>query len=341
MNPKIFGAFLAGLVVASGITYYLVKPPEPAPVKTQQQAAAPAAPETVPPAPAEATTPAEPVADSSATVPEPAASKPSAVIKTTTTATASKVKVTPAPKQSTAPPSRRSEPAPVQTASNTPPTSTTAPTPASAPAPSASNHESTNGGSAAKESEPPPYVPPKIDVPPPPNKVTIPAGTLLTVRLSDTLSTERNQPGDQFTAVLDQPLVADGFVLAERGAKAQGRIVELDRGGKVQGVAQLAVELTQIRTSDGQNIKVNTAAFKRQAEAGRNKDLAKVGIGAAIGAAIGAIAGGGKGAAIGAGAGGAAGAGSVLLTRGKPAELAVETRLSFRLAEPVVVTERR
>ena len=68
-----------------------------------------------------------------------------------------------------------------------------------------------------------------IDVPPPPNKVTIPAGTLLTVRLGEKLSTERNQPGDQFSAVLDQPLVIDGFVLAERGSKAQGRIVGVIR----------------------------------------------------------------------------------------------------------------
>jgi hypothetical protein len=61
---------------------------------------------------------------------------------------------------------------------------------------------------------------------------------------------------------------------------------------------------------------------------------------AGIGAAIGAIAGGGKGAAIGAGIGGAAGAGTVLATRGEQAELAAETRLSFRLKNPVTVTEK-
>ena len=63
--------------------------------------------------------------------------------------------------------------------------------------------------------------------------------------------------------------------------------------------------------------------------------------GAAGGAAIGAIAGGGKGAAIGAGAGGAAGAGTVLATRGKPAALPSETRITFRLAAPVTLTERK
>ncbi|MCU1292713.1 MAG: hypothetical protein JWP08_1563, partial [Bryobacterales bacterium] len=73
---------------------------------------------------------------------------------------------------------------------------------------------------------------------------------------------------------------------------------------------------------------------------GTGKDAAKVGGGAALGAIIGAIAGGGKGAGIGAGVGGAAGAGDVLLTRGKPVVLASETKLSFRLAAPVSITER-
>ncbi|MEO8131445.1 MAG: hypothetical protein ABI822_30395, partial [Bryobacteraceae bacterium] len=66
----------------------------------------------------------------------------------------------------------------------------------------------------------------------------------------------------------------------------------------------------------------------------------KIGAAAAIGAAIGAIAGGGKGAAIGAGAGGAAGTGGVMATRGKDAEVPVETKLSFRLRDAITLTER-
>jgi hypothetical protein len=170
--------------------------------------------------------------------------------------------------------------------------------------------------------------------------VTIARGTLVTVRLGETLSTETNSAGDQFNAVLDQPLEVDGFVIAERGAKAQGRIVELEKSGRVKGLARMAVELTHLHTSDGQNVRINTSAFTRQAESSTKRDAAKVGIGAAIGAAIGAMAGGGKGAGIGAGAGGAAGAGDVLLTRGKPAELRVETRISFRVSEPVTLSER-
>jgi hypothetical protein len=133
----------------------------------------------------------------------------------------------------------------------------------------------------------------------------------------------------------------DGFVIAERGARVDGRVVSSDRGGKVKGVAGLAIEITRIHTADGQSVAVQTDSFERRAEQSKKQDAAKVGAGAAIGAIIGAIAGGGKGAAIGAGVGGGAGAGDVLLTRGKPATLPSETRISFRLSNTVTITERR
>lgn len=177
--------------------------------------------------------------------------------------------------------------------------------------------------------------------PPEPHKVTLNAGILLPVRLVDGLSSERNHPGDTFTATLDKELVVDGFVIAERGARVEGRVVAADPGGKVKGVAALAVELTRLHTSDGQHIAIATDSFERHAEQSHRQDAAKVGVGAAVGAVIGAIAGGGKGAAIGAGVGGGAGAGDVLLTRGKPVTLPSETRVNFRLRSPVTVTEKR
>jgi hypothetical protein len=148
-------------------------------------------------------------------------------------------------------------------------------------------------------------------------------------------------PGDTFTGTLDKELVVDGFVIAERGARVDGRVVSADRGGKVKGTAALSVELTRLRTSDGQTVAISTDSFERQAENTHRTDAAKVGGAAAVGAIIGAIAGGGKGAAIGAGVGGGAGAGDVLLTRGKPASLPSETRISFRLRAPVTITERQ
>lgn len=173
-----------------------------------------------------------------------------------------------------------------------------------------------------------------------PETVTLKAGTLLQVRLAERLASDRNVTGDSFMATLDQPLVIDGWVIAERGARVMGHVADADPAGRVRGVASLALELDSLTTADGQKILLRTASFVRKGETSRKEDVVKVGVAAAIGAAIGAAAGGGKGAAIGAASGGAAGAGTVLATRGKAAVLESETRLSFRLDQPVSITER-
>jgi hypothetical protein len=173
-----------------------------------------------------------------------------------------------------------------------------------------------------------------------PQTVTIPAGTLLSIRVDQQLSTKTNQTGDSFRATLDQPVVVDGFVIAERGARVEGRVVESDPGGRVQGVAKLSLELVRLNSADGQRLRLQTEPFAKQAQQEKKRDAMKVGAAAGIGAAIGAIAGGGKGAAIGAGVGGAAGAGGVAATRGAPAEVPAETRMTFRLRDAITVTEK-
>ncbi len=188
--------------------------------------------------------------------------------------------------------------------------------------------------------EPEHATPPPPPAPPEPHKVTLNAGTMIPVRLVDGLSSERNLPGDSFAATLDKELVVDGFVIAERGARVEGRVASSDRGGRVRGVSSLAVELVRLSTADGQRVAIQTDGFERRAEETHRQDAEKVGAGAAIGAVIGALAGGGKGAAIGAGVGGGAGAGGVLATRGKAATLPSETRVTFRLRAPVTITEK-
>ena len=170
--------------------------------------------------------------------------------------------------------------------------------------------------------------------------MTLEAGTLLPVRIGETISSARNQIGDSFLATLDKALVLDGFIIAERGSRVEGRVVELEPAGRARGVSHLGIELVRLSTSDGQRVRIRTEPYKQDGSSSTGGDAAKVGVGAAIGAAIGAIAGGGKGAAIGAGVGGAAGVGDVLLTRGKAAEIPVETRLTFRVQEPVTITEK-
>ncbi len=181
---------------------------------------------------------------------------------------------------------------------------------------------------------------PVVPKPREPQSVTLPAGTLIPVRLSDAISTEKQLTNDPFTAVLSEPLVINGMVIAERGSRAEGRIVSITRAGKVKGTAHVAIELTQFISSDGQKVRIQTALFEQEGKSSGKKDAGKVAAAAGIGAAVGAIFGGGKGAAIGAGAGGGAAGGGVLLTRGEPVVLPVETRISFRVTDPVTLTEK-
>jgi hypothetical protein len=173
-----------------------------------------------------------------------------------------------------------------------------------------------------------------------PHRVTLPAGTELAIRLEQYLSSSRNLGGDTFYASLEEPLLVDNWLVAEKGARVEGRVVEADRAGRVQGQSKLTIELVRLHTADGQTVDVVTNRLHNQGPDSKKADAAKVGIGAGIGALIGAVAGGGKGAAIGAGVGAGAGGGAVAATRGKEVELPTETRLTFRLLDPVEIVEK-
>jgi hypothetical protein len=173
-----------------------------------------------------------------------------------------------------------------------------------------------------------------------PHVVTLAAGTTVSVRLGETLSTDHNYTGDTFRATLMSPIILGGFIIADRGSKVLGRVVNSQSGGRVAGFSDLTLVLTEINTTDGQRVQIETTTFQRRGASNAGPDAAKIAGAAALGALIGGIAGGGKGAAIGAGAGGAAGTGAVLLSHGRPAVVESETQLLFRLANPVMITEK-
>jgi hypothetical protein len=170
-----------------------------------------------------------------------------------------------------------------------------------------------------------------------PETLTVPAGTILLVRINEFLSSEQNQIGDQFTAELEQPIVVNGWVVARRGQVVTGKVKEAQKAGRVKGVSQLGVELTDLTVVDGRQVAILTELWKGSGGTSHGEDAATVVGGTGLGAAIGAAADWGKGAAIGAGAGAAAGIAAVLLTRGRPTILEPETQLSFRLVDPVRV----
>ncbi len=166
----------------------------------------------------------------------------------------------------------------------------------------------------------------------------LPAGTIVLVRLTEPLSSDRNRVGDTFITVLEQPLVAQGLVVSRRGQTVTGRVGVAQNAGRVQGVSQLGMELTEVVLADGQQVPIHTRLIRTTAGTSKGRDAAGISATAGMGAMIGAAAGGGPGAAIGAAAGAVAGVIGVLSTRGRATEIYPETLLTFRLTAPLTIS---
>jgi hypothetical protein len=175
---------------------------------------------------------------------------------------------------------------------------------------------------------------------PPPTSVvhniTLPAGTDIPVRITQTLDSATTQTGDRFTGAVASDIIMDGMVVLAQGTPVTGHVDAAQDAAHFKGSALLTVSLTAI-DRHGEHIAVATDGYTKQGE-GRGKNTAeKVGGGAAVGAILGGIFGGGKGAAIGSVAGGGLGAGAQGVTRGQQVQIPSETVVRFRLSDPVIV----
>lgn len=168
-------------------------------------------------------------------------------------------------------------------------------------------------------------------------QVTLPAGTIVPVRITEELNSKTAQTNDAFHGSLAADLGTQGVIAIPRGASVVGRIVEARDAAHFKGSSLLSLELTRL-DARGQRISLVTDTFSKEGEARGKNTIEKSAGGAALGAIIGALAGGGKGAAIGGLAGGAAGTGVNAATRGQQVDIPSETLINFSLQSPVTVT---
>ena len=167
-----------------------------------------------------------------------------------------------------------------------------------------------------------------------PSQITLPAGTFVRVRINEKLSSDKNQPGDLFTATLMQPLIANGLVIAQPGQNVAGRVSEAVRAKDGNGRSRLGLDLTELTLVDGQQVPIRTQLMEYHRPTNNGRDTGVVFGTTAAGAAIGAAAGGGFGAGVGAITGGAAGLIGVLATRAHATEIYPEAMLTFRTIDP-------
>lgn len=181
-----------------------------------------------------------------------------------------------------------------------------------------------------------PY-PPAAPPPPPPAGamgITIPADTRVSVRMIDSVNSETARLGQTFRASLDEPIYVNGQVVVPRGADVLTKLVQDQQAGKIQGRTVLTLALANI-TINGQPVDVTSTDVTEQSASRGAKSAKVIGGTAALGTIIGALGGGGKGAAIGAVSGAAAGGAVQVLTSGQKVKIPSETRLTFRLQNPV------
>src|SRR3954470_18916417 len=161
---------------------------------------------------------------------------------------------------------------------------------------------------------------------------TVPAGTVVDVRLGEPLGSKTSQAGQNFTATLAEPIVVEDREVIPAGADAHGTVIDAKSLGHFKGGARLQIELNSIK-----DYKVQTASVNRAIKGKGKRSAVMIGGGAGAGALIGALAGGGKGAAIGALVGGGAGTAGAAFTGNKEIMLPAEQVVSFKLLEPFEV----
>jgi hypothetical protein len=179
------------------------------------------------------------------------------------------------------------------------------------------------------------------DPQPIPSKLTIRAGTFVTVRLNEVLSSDRSMAGDAFTATLTKPIVVDGVVVASRGQNVTGRVTEAKKAGRVAGTSRLGLQLIELPVVDGQQLPIQSELLTRNGTTSTGRDAGAIAATTGVGAAIGAGVNGGVGAGVGAGAGLVVGLAGVLLTRGNPTVVFPETMLTFRVNQDITVSTER
>lgn len=238
-------------------------------------------------------------------------------------------------------------PAPLPYASSTNRPSAVKPQPNRQPAPIERHDDRQNDSQRAYNQAPStqqaPYQPQPTVQPPPAapafRNVTVPSGNAISVRITETLDSATTQSDTTFSGVLASDVLVDGLVAIPAGAAVSGHVDEVHEAGHFKGNALITVSLTEI-SRRGDRIAVTSEPYTITGK-GRGVNTAeKTGGGAAVGAILGGIFGGGKGAAIGAGAGAGVGAGSNAITRGQQVQIASESVVRFRLANPITVRVR-
>jgi hypothetical protein len=152
--------------------------------------------------------------------------------------------------------------------------------------------------------------------------VDLSKGTPIYVRLRQSISSSTAEAGQRFSALLDEPLVVNGKMVAPQGTAVSGCVVAARRSGKAHDAGYLRLTLSSL-TINGKDIPIQTSSVFVEGGSYKNRNLAFTsgGSGGDTENLIGSIIGNGATAAF--------------VTDKKEVGFAAERRMGFRLIQPL------
>lgn len=167
--------------------------------------------------------------------------------------------------------------------------------------------------------------------PPPPvaaasGPVTLNAGTVLLVRMDETVSS-RDAKGKRFSTTLQTDLLVNGSRVVAAGSKVYGRVANVQQAGRLVGYSMLDLRLSDL-TLGGSTVPIVTGAYAERGSGSGAKTVKAAGAGAIIGNNT------GNGSS---GDGAAIGVGVAALKKGETVVVSAGELLEFRLDQPVTI----
>lgn len=156
---------------------------------------------------------------------------------------------------------------------------------------------------------------------------TIPSGSVLHIKLTETISTRTNETGSKFKAKLESNFLVSGIVVANKGSVIYGTVIKSKKAGKVAGKSHMTISLTSISINKEQ-IQIQTNKLKIAEDDSQVKNHTHNVI---KGAVIGELINGSDGAKDGA----KVGAGVAALTNGQNIGIKKGTIIDFTISKKV------
>jgi hypothetical protein len=188
---------------------------------------------------------------------------------------------------------------------------------------------------------PEPPAPPVASARPVFEELTIKTDSVIGIRLDSAISSDTARVEDKVIARVSRDVDVDGRTAIPEGARLEGTVTLVDKGGRFRERARLEVRFHSLVLGDTTRITIQTDRIFRDGESPTNDATSKIGASAVIGSILGAVIGGKKGAAIGGSVGAAGGTAAVAAGGTNAAVMAAGSPYTVRLTSPVAVLVER